>query len=156
MAAEPHLLSKENKLKAAYLLHFTQYIHWPDRAANAPQRAPVTICLASSVAFYDFIAEIVLRYNANQHNRQIQLDNVAHAVQCQLTYLQTSVAPTLPQLSDSIMVVESQAIVQPDTAITFYTSHRKIRFAIDLEVLNRKGVRVSSELLKLARIKRNV
>lgn len=156
MATERHPLSTENKLKAAYLLNFTKYIHWPDQTADSADLGPLSLCLVSSVAFYDFIAEIILRSNANSTNRQIHLDYLAKASHCQLTYLQTSVASSLPQLNDSVLVVESKDVIQPDTAITFYTSKRKIRFTIDLSVLNRKQVRVSSELLKLARIKRNV
>ena len=152
-AMQQQALSQENKIKAAYVLNFTRYIQWPALATFA--QAPLHLCLASSADFYDFIANIILRANASGLYRPIRLENVAQAVNCELTYLQNPVDPLLPQLRQSLLVVESAAIVQPKTAITFYISQKKVRFGINMDVINGLNIRVSSELLKLARIKHN-
>lgn len=152
-AMEQPGLSRENKIKAAYLLNFTKYIHWP--ATQSLDPAPLHLCLASTVVFYDFMVDIIARYNASGLNRLIQLEQVVSATNCEMTYLQSEVPPSLPQLSQSLLVVESQAVSQSHTAITFYTSQRKIRFSINIDVLAELNLHVSSELLKLARIKHN-
>jgi hypothetical protein len=146
-------LSKENKIKAAYLLNFTRYIHWP--ATESLVHTPLRLCLASTVRFHDFMAGIVTRNNASGVHRLIHLEQVVNAANCELTYLQNEVNPSLPQLNHSLLVVESEAVGQPHTAITFYASQRKIRFSINIDVLDALNIRVSSELLKLARIKHN-
>ena len=153
-SAEQVALSKENKIKAAYLLNFTKYIHWP--AAQSLVSTPLHLCLASTVVFYDFMADIIARYNASGLNRHIQLEHVINAENCELTYLQHKVNPTLRQLRHSLLVLDSEAVGQPHNAITFYISHRKIRFSINIDVLDALNIRVSSELLKLARIKHNL
>jgi len=146
-------LSRENKIKAAYLLNFTKYIQWP--AAKSLADKPLHLCLESTVDFYDFMADIIARHNASGLNRLIQLEQVVNAANCELTYLQNKVNPSLAQLGNGLLVVESEEVVQPQTAITFYTSQSKIRFSINIDVLDALNIRVSSELLKLARIQHN-
>ncbi len=51
------------------------------------------------------------------------------------------------------MVLSSDQISQQDAAIIFYIAERKLRFEIDLNNIKELNVMVSSELLKLARIK---
>jgi hypothetical protein len=152
-AMEQPALSKENKIKATYLLNFIKYIHWP--AVQSSDPIPLHLCLASTRVFYDFLNDIVTHYNASDVNRLIQLEQLFNAASCELTYLQNEVNPLLPQLSHSLLVVESEAVVQPNTAITFYKAQRKIRFSINIDVLDALNIRVGSELLKLARIKHN-
>jgi hypothetical protein len=152
-AMEQPGLSKENKIKATYLLHFTKYIHWP--AAQSLVPVPLRLCLDTTVVFYDFMADIITRYNASGPHRLIQLEQVVNAANCELTYLQNQVQPSLSQLSHSLLVVESEAVGQPHSGITFYTLQRKIRFSINIDVLAGLNLSVSSELLKLARIEHN-
>ena len=50
-------LSKEDKLKAAYLLNFTRFIEWPESDADEPQKT-IRICVASSPKFLAFLNEM--------------------------------------------------------------------------------------------------
>ena len=61
---------------------------------------------------------------------------------------------TLPDtIKNSVIVADTAGgdFLGPD--IIFYTSDKKLRFEIDLKRLNKKEVFVSSELLKLAKVK---
>ena len=51
-------LSKENKLKAAYLLNFTKFIEWPATSADE-QSSTIRICVDSSSEFLEFLSPLV-------------------------------------------------------------------------------------------------
>ena len=51
------------------------------------------------------------------------------------------------------MVLSSDQVSQKNAAIIFYVNDNKLRFEIVMNNIRKYGVTVSSELLKLARIK---
>ncbi len=54
---------------------------------------------------------------------------------------------------DTVIVADTSSIYFPGAAIMFYQENKKLRFEVDLERINTLNVDISSELLKLARIK---
>ncbi|MFQ3197030.1 MAG: hypothetical protein ACI8R9_000430 [Paraglaciecola sp.] len=146
-------LSKEQKLKSAYLLNFTRYISWSDIAKNAP-RPIFKLCLQSSSPMFSFMQELVAVSDLKKHHPKVQVVAIEQAQLCHLSYIQSALSRPFSVLSDSLIVADSKNIKQPSTAITFFTEGRKLRFEIDLQVLQSSDLIVSSELLKLARIKR--
>ena len=72
---------------------------------------------------------------------------------CELVFVQ-GVQEAGSVLSDkAVIVADSDSFSFPGTAIVFYKEGRKLRFEIDLKRIRTLKVIVSSELLKLARIK---
>jgi hypothetical protein len=56
-------------------------------------------------------------------------------------------------LNNSVIVTDSGDNYFPETEIKFYILDKKLRFEIDLDKFKKKNITVSSELLKLAKIK---
>lgn len=145
-------LPKEDKLKAAYLLNFTRFIEWPNRGTvDAP--AVIRICVDSSDEFMRFLAELVGDRRVGRLRHPVDVSPLDNAGNCDLIFLQEG--------RDDIPVDPLEAIVVSDTAdeplsvaaIAFYTEDRKLRFEVDLQKIESLDVSVSSELLKLARIR---
>jgi hypothetical protein len=149
--AQPDL-SKEQKLKSAYLLNFTRYISWPEVTENEQQ--PIfQLCLQSSSPMLDFMQELVAVSAVKGRPPRVQVVTIEQAKKCHLSYIHSELSGTFSVLSDSLMVADSKTVAQPGTAIIFFTEARKLRFEIDLQVIQTSDFIVSSELLKLARIK---
>lgn len=142
-------LSKERKLKAAYVLNFTKYMSWPtDSGAQNDFR----LCVHSDEPFYQFMQALAARHNQGHHKAQITLEHTLQAPLCHMAYFQSSIEQPLAQLTRAVIVLESLELEQAHSAIRFFTQAQKVRFEFDVAQLAKLDVIASSELLKLARI----
>ena len=147
------LLSKELKLKAAYLVNFTKFIEWPNSTLS-DQPPAVRICVEGSNDFYLFLLELVgsIQGDSNKFNLEVLTSDTAK--ECEMLYV-TGGQKSIPKLlAHTVIITDTTDVYSADQAISFYIDKGKLRFEIDLEKMNNLGVSVSSELLKLARIKK--
>ena len=144
-------LSRENKLKAAYLFNFTKYIEWP-RTSFTQGQANIQVCVHGSAAFIRFFSALANERKVGKQQRYLSVAEFGEAPLCHMVFLQKQPEPLLPVQQNSVVVADSEAIVHPQTAIYFFQQNDKLRFAMKPEQLENAGVVVSSELLKLARI----
>jgi hypothetical protein len=151
------ILSKKDKLKAAYLLNFTQFIEWPNKEA---EKTPTTIriCVDGSSEFLLFLNQMAETRNQGLLQKTIKALPLTAAKGCELLYVKESNAGkfdfiNLERIDNTVIVTDSNEISFPKTSIVFYEQNKNLRFEIDLQQINEAQVIVSSELLKLARIK---
>ena len=144
--------SKESKLRAAYFLNFIKFINWPNHSQDNPL-TPLYICLQDETPFEDFFRALVSTAAAANDNRELQIYRLSEAKHCDYTYLHGPIQNENSKIEGSVVVLSSDQISQQDAAIIFYIAERKLRFEIDLNNIRNINVMVSSELLKLARIK---
>jgi hypothetical protein len=145
-------LSKENKLKAAYLLNITKFIEWPIKDPSI-ERQPLYICLQDLTPFDVFLKQLISSRSAIPAKRSIKVVSLDDAKACDLTYLYSTTSVISPVVLASVTVADSQEVDHLQAAITFYLDQRKLRFEVDMTTLKTLNVNVSSELLKLARLK---
>jgi hypothetical protein len=145
-------LSKENKLKAAYLLNFTKFIEWPIKDPSI-ERQRLYICLQDLTPFDVFLKQLISSRSAIPGKRSIKVVPLYEAEACDLTYLHSTTSVISPVVLASVTVADSQEVDHLQAAITFYLDQRKLRFEVDMATLKTLNVNVSSELLKLARLK---
>jgi hypothetical protein len=145
-------LNKENKLKAAYLLNFTKFIEWPIEDPSI-ERQPLYICLQDLTPFDVFLKQLISSRSAIPAKRSIKVVSLDGAKVCDLTYLYSTTSVISPVVLASVTVADSQEVDHLQAAITFYLDQRKLRFEVDMATLKTLNVNVSSELLKLARLK---
>jgi hypothetical protein len=144
--------SKESKLRAAYFLNFIKFINWPNHSQDNPL-TPLYICLQDETPFEDFFRALVSTAAAANDNRELLIYRLSEAKHCDYTYLHGPIQNENSKIEGSVVVLSSDQISQQDAAIIFYIDERKLRFEIDLNTIKKLNVMVSSELLKLARIK---
>ena len=145
-------LSKENKLKAAYFLNFIKFIEWPNNSGTSPV-TPIVICLQDATPFEDFFRNLTSDKSLANSQRHVKVRQLSDATYCDMTYLYHTASEENSQIEGSVVVSDSDQILQKNSAITFYIEERRLRFEIDLNNIEKSGVIVSSELLELARIK---
>lgn len=151
-APDTALLSKENKLKAAYLLNFTKYIEWPMTEPTS-RPSPIRICLQDGAPFEAFLRDLTANRVVGVSKQRIEVLSVSHAQRCDLTYLHSTLTQPNPKVASSVTVLDSALVIYERPTITFYIDNRRLRFEINIQRTKELQVSVSSELLKLARVR---
>ena len=149
-------LSKKDKLKAAYLFNFTQYIEWPNISSSLEPGKPipsVRICADGSPEFLLFLNKMAANKKMGALQKTVTALSLHSADGCELLYVKNSSTEHFKKMENTIIVTDSDKITFPDTAIVFYEKNQNLRFEIDLQQISATQVTVSSELLKLAKIK---
>ena len=151
-ASAQEALSKESKLRAAYFLNFIKFINWPNHSQDNPL-TPLYICLQDETPFQDFLRALASTAATAGDNRELQIYRLSEAQHCDYTYLYRPIQDPDSAIEGSVVVISSNQISQIDAAIIFYIDERRLRFEIDLNNIKKLNVTVSSELLKLAKIR---
>lgn len=159
LAASPtaDTLPTEYEVKAAFLYNFAKYVEWP----RDPQRAaePFVVTVLGEDPFGSILDD-AFEGKAIDH-RRIVLRRVTRTEEVgasQILFISHSEAGQLPgilkQLDRSaiLTVGEMDRFAERGGVICFRSDKDRIRLEINLAVAERSGLRISSELLKLARI----
>ncbi|MDD5057353.1 MAG: YfiR family protein [Sideroxydans sp.] len=150
-AAQP----TEYEVKAAFIHNIVKYVEWPDASRSG---ASLRLCMLGQSPFGgaldalqgkavgDRVWEIVLA------NQQTDLG------QCRVLFIAASESDKLGGILEGIKhkavltVGDSDGFAERGVMVNFYLEQNKARFEINREAAARGGFRISSQLLKLARI----
>lgn len=149
----------EAQVKAAFLYNFAKFVEWPKEAALRPR---FTLCVLGSDPFGqdldDLVAGRTVRGLAFDVRR---LDSAREAARsCRVVYVAPSEVGRLDELLDVLVPAGVLAVTDvPGGAargavINFVMQGTKVRFEVNLEASERAGLRISSELLRIARVVR--
>lgn len=150
------LPSPEYQAKAAYLLNFTRYVEWPGQAFSAPD-APLTICILGRDPFGEALDQAIRGRRSRGHPvtvRRLQSNEVAEG--CHLAFLTDATWVRRKRLiigltlQGILTVGDSRQFVQYGGGIGFVTSNETVRFVINMNAMERAGLKISSRMLSLA------
>jgi hypothetical protein len=151
----------EARVKAAFVFNFARYVDWPE-SAFADERSPYVVGVYGRSDLTDAV-EATLR-DKQVHARSVTLRRfsraepvgqplhllvVARGEPGDLRTLASS-APGAPVLT----VGDSEGFCQRGGAINFFLEDGRVRFEMNLDVIDSLGLHVSSSLLRLARLVR--
>lgn len=152
--AQAQTVSDEYRLKAAFIYRFPQFVDWPARALDG--RRTIDLCVLAPNPFGSVLNELVDGETLGGRALVVrQVDSPALFDTCQLLFLPgASLArravlqrvESLPVLtvSDAPRFLEEGGIVQ------LRLVDNRVRFDINASAANRAGLRLSSQLLRLA------
>ncbi len=150
--------SKEYQLKAAFLYNFAQFVKWPS-SSFAADNAPFYIGILGDDPFGGAIEKIIQGESIDNHKLVIlRSRNVEDLKDCQLLFISKSeedhVAKILFKLDARpiLLVSEIDGFAQSGGVINLYLQGGKVRFGINPNAAQRRGLKVSSQLLSLGRI----
>jgi hypothetical protein len=143
-----------DKVVAAFVVNFIKFAEWP----NLPEGAPINLCVAANPGIFsilgNFSGKTVIGHRlhvadlktSQLHRCQALFIGQTHASEQDCEGMQT--ASQLLSVSDI-----------PDFAgrcgmIGLYEENGLLRFEVNLDNVERSGIRLSSRLLRLARILR--
>ena len=149
---------KEYKFKAAYLLNFLQFVEWPEDV-NESINSPIVIGILGEDPFHSLIDQAVEGETIKGRKVLIQrfrsLDEVER---CHLLFVGKSEKSKTPYylshlLGQKILTVgESDGFAAQGGVINFFQENTKLRFEINEEAAKNAGLKISSKLLRLAKI----
>lgn len=144
----------EDRLKAAFIYNFTQFIEWPDSAASDS----LNICVLGNATFARELGTINGKQAHGKPIVVIHLADDASLRQCHVLFVRV----TNPVYRDSLLkrleaqpvltVSDSRGFAGAGGTVQFFLDNNRVRFAINKEAADRAGLEVSSKLLSLARI----
>jgi len=141
-------------LRAAFLYNFAKFTEWPTDAAS-----PLTLCVVDDTAVEDALGELVGSSLINGRAVTISRGvSGARLRSCHLLYLGEAdtgrAAAILDELQGApvLTVSSGDAFVRGGGMVGLFVEDGRMRFAINPDAAQRAGVRLSSRLLKLAKI----
>ena len=156
-AAEANL---EYEVKAAFLYNFAKFVEWPSTAFATPE-APLVFCILGPNPFDGKLDRVVNDRTAN--GRRIEVREgvaVAQTSGCHLVFVPENQAETVARLVQAsapvpgapvLTVGETDGFAEAGGMIQLVVDEGRVRFDINASAAEGEGLKLSSQLLKLAR-----
>ncbi len=148
--------NKEYALKAAFLYQFTKYVTWPEGDG------PVQICVLGQDPFGSTLDETLAGKTAKGQPVTVKrLSQVAATGDCRILFLSRSEMPavdaTLQALRNraTLTVADSPGFPSRGGMINLNVENDRIKLEINPDNAARAGLKIRSELLRLAKVVRN-
>ena len=150
-------VAPEYQIKAAFLYKFCNYIEWPPDAFSS-DTSPLRIGVAGPEDLVDELRQtvrgltiknrplLVLQVNSDEIVRNLQILFIARSESRRMTHLLT-LARGYPVL----LVTESPKGFDAGSVINFVVQENRVRFDISQAAAAQQGLRLSAQLLKVAR-----
>ncbi len=144
-------VSKEYRVKAAFLYNFVKFVEWPTR----PSSASILICVGGRNPFGSVLTETIRGEVVARRTLEARVilepDESCHIVFIPEganagAYLRAARGTAI------LTVGEAPGFIEQGGLIRFYLDGGSVRFEINRDGADRAGLRISSRLLQLARI----
>jgi hypothetical protein len=145
-------LSNESQLKAAFLVNFIKYMEWPPSSAST-----ATICLFGRDTLGPYLSTYEGKAIGGRELRVRRINGPDQAAECQLLFIpdteEARFAAVLRWVENQAVVTVSDAEIftRQGGAIALVRSEGRLQFDINVDVLNRAGLKPHSQMMRLAR-----
>lgn len=150
--------SAEYRFKAVYLFNFLQFIEWPPNTFSDPA-APLVIGIIGLDPFGDLLDQTVRGELINGHPIVVHRFTRPEDVRgCHLLFIPRSerarITSILSKIDTNTIVTVSEVngFAEQGGDINFYVEDGKLRFEVNEQAIRNSSIKMSSRLLKLARI----
>lgn len=150
--------SVEYQVKAAFLFNFAKFVDWPP-GSYQDEKTPITICVFGYDPFGSALDEIIRGKSIN--NRELvkrRIDKAGELKTCQIVFVSAREDKFLLEILSNLkgvsalVVGEGENFAERGGEIQFYLENNRVRFAINVDAVQRARLNVSSKLLALAKI----
>lgn len=157
-AVEPDLRPTEYEVKAAYLYNFVRYIEWPPEALPEPG-APFVVAILGDDPFGAVLDDAFLGKSlADRPASIVRIHEPAEGAQAQIVFIAASESQDLPRIVKALAgrcvltVGDAADMARKGAMIAFRKDGNRVRFDINVPRSESAGLRLSSQLLKVATI----
>ena len=154
-AAEP--LIDEYQIKAALLYNLAKYVDWPPDTF-AQEFSPIMICIIGKSGFTDGISGLQNKPIKGHPVLVRQISGAGDSQGCNILAIGNQNRNLLHSVLDKtsqkglLTVSDHDRFAQSGGVMGFYPKDNKIRFEINLAAAQKQKLKISSQVLKLARI----
>jgi YfiR/HmsC-like len=148
----------EYEVKAGFLYHFGWFVEWP--ATTDQRRAPAfTIGVLGAPPLGGVLDDIMRGKSIGERPVVIQYyQRVEEAVSCHILFISASEEMWLPAIlselgeASVLTVSDIERFTERGGMISLRLVGQKVRFDINMDAAERAGLKLSSQLLRLARV----
>ncbi len=149
--------SLEYRVKAAFLYNFTKFVKWPENAfANAA--SPIKICILGDSPFGSSLEAIENKTAGGRKFVIFETKSVDDIDDCHVLFISNGSEKEFFNSIERILekniltVADKQGLAQKGSVINFTVVNNKVQFEINTKSAERANLKISSQLLKIARI----
>jgi hypothetical protein len=149
--------SLEYQVKAAFLYNFAKFVGWPTGSFESESEA-LRLCVLGDDPFGGALEAVLKDRTAQGRDFDLRFgDDIADPIACHVAFVPAvrddAVAQILQDLRGGgvLTVGESEAFALAGGVIRLYLEEKKVRFDVNVGRADDEGMKVSSQLLKLAR-----
>lgn len=148
----------EDQVKAAFLFNFVRYVEWPSEVFE-DDASDVKICMFKAEAFASVVKQTVSGKNVGDRNVEVDLiGNAGSTRGCHLLYVgvvgEESISDLVSNLGNApiFTVSDAEGFAQSGGMANFFRTDSKIRFEMNPDAAKKANLKISSRLLRLARV----
>ncbi|HVT01898.1 MAG TPA: YfiR family protein [Thermoanaerobaculia bacterium] len=149
----------EYQVKAEFIERFTRFIDWPAPAAGNRERPRFVIGIYGRSPFRTYLSDMASSHRIKGKPIEIrQLTSLDSLTGCDVVFISSSERKTLPKIlpvvaERSVLTVgDTPGFAEEGVLINFFTDGDKVRFEINASAVEKSGLKMTSKLLKLARV----
>lgn len=157
----PAAAPTEYQLKAAFLLNFAKFVDWPAQSFKTGQ-SPINLCVMGDDPFKADLDEMVKGQNIGDRSLSVRrISQPQPGDNCHILFVGLSERDRFERILSALKnhpcltVGEEYEFAQAGGMINLLIEDKKIRFEVSLDVAEKAGLKISSRLLKLAKIVRD-
>lgn len=148
----------EYEVKAAFLLNFARLVQWPSTAFRDTD-TPLVVGILGNDPFGSVLEEVVAGRNAGPRTIQVKrISALADIPSCHLVFVSSPEPAPVQQIvaatdeASVLLVGDGPDFARRGGSINFYADGGKIRFAINRTAAEAAGLKISSRMLRLAKL----
>ena len=148
---------QEYQVKAAFLFNFAKFVEWPAESFKEAQ-APLILGILGKDPFGEQIDKLS---DQNIQGRKLSIKRFAKVedlAKCHLLFISAAEKEHLPRILKItrdwhvLTVGDTKGLIQSGVIVNFIIIENRIRFEINTDAAQRAGLKISAQLLKLAKI----
>ncbi len=150
---------REYQIKAAFIYNFLKFVDWP-RDALPDGSETINICVLRDDPFADALESIKGKTVKSRRVAVRRIEPGRELETCQVVFIGSSEGKRLPRVIESLQglnvltVGEMDRFVELGGIINFFVQNNRLRFEINVNSAERAGLKLSSQLLSLAKVVR--
>lgn len=145
----------ENEVKAAFIHNIAKFVEWP---AAIPVRGTMRLCILGQPPFTEASALLQGKQIGDMVWEVQPVDSRTRLDECRVLFIAASESSNLSRVlegikgSATLTVGDTSGYAAQGVMLNFYPDQGKVRFEINVDAVMRAGLKIGSQLLKLARI----
>jgi hypothetical protein len=148
----------EYQVKAAFIYNFAKYIQWP-RPSGSDSNRPFVIGLIGKDPFGPVLDQVMNGQSMQERPVIVKrFERADDVVNCDVLFVSSSERKSLQKILDVLRrnpvltVSDMDQFAERGGMIALTTENNRIRFELNVEAIDRAGLKAGSQLLRLARI----
>jgi hypothetical protein len=148
----------EDQVMAAFLFNFARYVEWPKDAFDRNDM-PVNICMLSTKEFGDVVSRTVSGKTVADRSVVVRRTaDLPETTGCHILFIgreyDKSHTETVAELGglSVFTVADQEGFARAGGIANFYRTENRIRFEINPHAAQKVGLKISSRLLRLAKV----